>query len=147
MAAIPKILRHGHARLRTPTYLSWKNMMGRCFCEGAPYFKYYGGRGITVCERWRSSYLNFLADMGERPPGATLDRIDGDGHYEPGNCRWSTMREQVRNRRYTKLNPRGVRQIRWLIEMGYRQVAVARMFGVRSNVIWNVVHGVHWSDV
>ena len=94
-------VRHGHNRKvgrKTPTYLSWDNMIQRCTNPNRPEYPYYGGRGITVCDRWRS-YENFLADMGERPDGLTLDRINNDGNYEPGNCRWADRETQVRNRR------------------------------------------------
>jgi len=73
-------------------------MLTRCHCPTVNKFKHYGGRGIKVCERWRT-FQNFLADMGDRPPGTTLDRINGDGDYEPGNCRWATHEEQMENRR------------------------------------------------
>lgn len=81
-----------------PTYQSWCAMINRCFQPSQPSYQYYGARGITVCERWRS-YENFLADMGERPEGMTLDRIDNDLGYEPSNCRWATATEQSRNQR------------------------------------------------
>jgi hypothetical protein len=91
--------RHGEAGRRTRTYVSWTSMMQRCHDERVPYFKNYGGRGIKVCARWHL-YENFLADMGERPAGRSLDRFpNNDGDYEPGNCRWATSAQQARNRR------------------------------------------------
>lgn len=76
-------------------------MVDRCTNPKHGYYEYYGARGITVCDRWRN-YENFLADMGERPEGTTLDRIDNDGNYEPGNCRWATWDEQGANKRKPK---------------------------------------------
>jgi hypothetical protein len=73
-------------------------MIQRCNNPKATNYKYYGGRGITVCDRWHS-FINFLADMGERPAGMTLDRIDVNGKYEPSNCRWTTSSEQQQNKR------------------------------------------------
>jgi len=83
----------------TPTYRSWSNMKIRCYSESHKQFKDYGGRGIYVCDRWVDSFSNFLEDMGERPDGLTLDRIDCDGIYEPSNCRWATRVEQQANKR------------------------------------------------
>lgn len=97
-------LKHGRARhgQQNLTWRTWAAMRGRCLCAGNVGYKHYGGRGITICERWLESFNNFLMDMGERPDGMTLGRINNDGPYCKENCRWETPAQQACNKRTTR---------------------------------------------
>ena len=122
---------------RGPVYHSWANMMRRTTHKNDPRYADWGGRGITVCERWRK-FENFAADMGTKPPGTTLDRIDNDGNYEPGNCRWATPAQQARNQRRAKLSPQKIEEIRNLYEQGLRISAISEAVGIRRHTVGTV---------
>lgn len=94
--------KHGHSAggKRTPEYAAWKDAKARCYIKSVNNYDNYGGRGIRMCQRWLDSFDNFLEDMGQRPSiSHSLDRIDVDGNYEPGNCRWADLRTQSNNKR------------------------------------------------
>jgi hypothetical protein len=118
-----------HGATDSPLFNVWKNVIQRCTNVRNPDYKYYGARGISVCARWMNSFEAFREDMGERPNGMTLDRIDGNKPYEPGNCRWATRAEQAVNRSVvTMLTINGRTQClsHWLKETGVCRAAFWR---------------------
>lgn len=96
------IVNTSHGMSRSYTYKSWASMIARCFNKNHDAYERYNGRGITVCDHWRK-FENFLADMGERPQGLTLERKNNAGNYEPGNCKWATTKEQNNNQRTNRI--------------------------------------------
>lgn len=136
---------HGHGN-GSPTYKSWSMMVDRCTNPKNKRWLRYGGRGIKVCDRWRS-FAAFLADMGERPEGKTIDRENNDGDYEPGNCKWSTAAEQNRNTRASKMTAALVREI---VIGKYRDTPardVAAIVGCAQRYISQIRRGGQWADV
>ena len=112
-------MRYKHGRRYTPEYTVWHSMKDRCYRRGNRRYNDYGGRGITVCERWLNSFQAFFEDMSERPsPEHSLERRDNDSHYCPENCYWATRIEQCANRRPRRVRPRTSSPLRYLLEVG-----------------------------
>lgn len=111
-------LHRTHGMSGSPTYRTWFSMRKRCEDKNDDHYKWYGARGINICERWRS-FENFLSDMGVRPKGKTLDRVDNDGPYSPENCKWSTQKEQMNNTRNSlRFEGRTIQE--WSKELGIK---------------------------
>lgn len=119
-----------HGMCTTKIYHIYTAMIQRCYLPSRPEYRNYGGRGIKVCDRWRERFENFYEDMGERPEGMSLDRIDNDGDYSPENCRWATRIEQNNNRRDNVLfSFEGKTQSihRWAVELGVNTARLRRL--------------------
>jgi len=118
-----------HGLSKTPEYRSWKDMKSRCFNPSTKYYSDYGGRGISVCDRWLN-FENFFADMELKPtPKHSIDRIDNDGDYSPKNCKWSTCVEQSNNQRTNHLITIGCVALtiaRWTKEMGFPRNLISK---------------------
>jgi hypothetical protein len=117
---------HGHCLRysRTRTYYSWSGAKERCSRKKSKQFKNYGGRGIKMCRRWLNSFKNFLKDMGEKPIGKSIDRINNNGDYKPSNCRWATQKEQTNNTRknhFLKFRGKKMSISQWAEEIGMKE--------------------------
>lgn len=128
--------RERHGMCGSPTYQSWASAKTRTTDENNRSYPRYGGRGITMCPRWAESFMEFYRDMGDRPPGMSLDRIDNDGPYSRENCRWSTPAEQARNRRSTVL-----------FRIGDREMSLtewSKVSGIAEPRIWKRINKLGW---
>lgn len=139
---------HGHTRngRSSPEYAAWGSMLRRCETPSVPHYHRYGGRGIKVCKRWHA-FENFIADMGPRPTGHSLDRIDNNGNYTPGNCRWRTVLDQARNREIVVLTVGKVRGIKRLLQAGCLHADIAAFYGVGRSAVGKVARRERWGDV
>lgn len=122
----------------TPTWYSWSNMVSRCTKEYNTAYSRYGGRGITVCDRWlgKNGFSNFLEDMGEKPDRLTIDRVDNSKGYSPENCRWATRKEQALNTRNVVLTDEDVAWVRAHPEKSRKELA--QILGVSDVTISNI---------
>ena len=121
---------------RTKAYITWEGIKQRCHNPNANGYERYGGRGITVCNRWRNSFEAFFEDMGTKPKGLTLERVDNDEGYSKENCEWATMQRQACNRRNTRMisyNGKEQTMTEW-----------AREYGLDRGVLWHRLYNMKW---
>jgi hypothetical protein len=140
-----------HGEASTSIYNTWKHAKSRCCNPGNRYYEGYGGRGITMYEPWLSSYQSFASwirdNLGPRPsPDHSLDRIDNDGNYEPGNLRWATDVQQQRNRRSTKVTATVVARVRAMVAAGVRQKDIAAGEGLSLSHVKAIAQGRIWRE-
>lgn len=130
-----------------PEYITWCQMKGRCYNKNDPRYHKYGGRGITVCDRWRHSFDNFYTDMGQRPfKNAQIDRIDNDGNYCPTNCEWVTLKHNCRHRTTSKLSIEQAEEIRLIYSTEkISQTELGARYGISHTQVSYIVNNKQWS--
>ena len=143
-----RLTTHGHSTLgkKSRTYQSWQHMLERCINPNLSHAKYYIGKGITVCDRWANSFPDFLADMGERPAGKSIDRIDGNKGYYPENCRWACAKQQRRNASNCKLNQEIANEILALKGL-LSSRAAGKKFSISYHVVLQIWRGKLWVPI
>lgn len=139
-----KAVQINHHMSTTPTYSSWNAMLHRCYYRKDVAYKYYGGRGISVCEEWRHSFPTFLRDMGERPTGFCLDRIDNTRGYSKENCRWVSRTDSTRNTRQVKIDMRTAELIREMRAGGNRPNDIALLFNLHPSTVTHICANRIW---
>jgi hypothetical protein len=154
-SAMVSAAKRTHGQARTAVYKRWLNMKQRCGNPDNPAWKNYGGRGIRVCDRWLNSFETFYADVGDPPaPSLSLDRIDNDGNYEPGNVRWATWSQQQKNARPERVQ--GARNgratlteddVRFIRASTAKRSDLVEMFGLAPTYISSLRSGKHWRSV
>lgn len=136
-----------HGMSRTQTYNSWRMAKARCSKAVNKNYALYGGRGITMCDRWFNSFDLFLADMGEKPVGFSIERLDNNKGYEPGNCVWATQETQCQNMRSNKMNADKVREARARVAAGESRKVVQADFGISESHLERLVSRKTWKNV
>lgn len=134
-----------HGMWESPEYRAWSAMKQRCYNHKDKRYKDYGGREIKVCNRWKNSFIAFYKDMGKRPDGLTLDRINNDNNYEPYNCRWATSIENSRHRRDIVASVKIANKVRKLHKSGIMPKSISEQLNLSKYIIANILYYEHWS--
>lgn len=144
-------VKHGQARKgqETPEYKTWRCMIDRCTNPNAPNYRYYGARGIAVCRRWRESFQNFFADMGQRPSRSySIHRLRNSRGYSPSNCAWASPLEQAHHKRTLKLTRAKVDALRASYNSGgIKQAELAEKYGIAPATVSQVITGARWPNL
>lgn len=137
-----------HGMKNTPEYGVWHNMKSRCYNPNNNRYSHYGGRGITICDRWLHSFINFINDMGRKPfLKAEIDRIDNDKGYYNANCRWTTKLQNMRHTTRTKLTIEKANKIRDLYKANiFTNVELGKIYKVSPKNIYFVVRNITWRN-
>lgn len=138
-----------HGMTNSSEYMVWQNIKNRCLYEDYRDYHCYGGRGITICDRWKNSFIAFYEDMGAKPfPEAQIDREDNDGNYEPNNCRWTTAKVNARNRSTGKLTIENVREMRKLYKSGtMTQCELAEKYNIAKPGVSCIMSNKTWKEI